>query len=408
MALRVDNIDASWLVATLPERGNWGVLAELVGVTAPAKGDRVEVLVGDLVLSGTILDAGVHAGVASAYVVGGAGRWDVVNVERRPYASSSGVRLAEVAEHLAAAAGEEIVLEADVAETALGPAWTRPSGLAIDALNDLGVPWWVAPDGVTHLGTRPLVARSARFGVEGYDPATGRAVLVSPDDAVAAAQPGSSIDVEGVHLDVRACTVRASASRLAIEVHHGAVERLARLLETLQSRSRRRAQLAGIHLCRVQLQQEGLIFAQAIRTGTIDLPDEPALSVAYGMQGVTQLVRLGEEVLVAFEGGDLGHPIVVGWRGGPALRTSIDATLGMELGASLDPAAVVSVGGGARPVAMGDAVATWASFAHVLLQAIVTHLAPGPGPLTAAAAAEQAAYTTANGLGWESTALETR
>ncbi len=386
--LRVGNIDASSLVATLPELRNWSVLAELVGASAPEQDARVDVTVGDLVLSGTVVGAGVHAGHASAFVVGGANGWGTTHVERRPYASASGVRLAEVAEHRAELAGERVVLEEDVPERTLGPSWTRPAGLAIDALDDLGVPWWMAPDGVTHLGTRPAVARAARFGLEDYSHATGRAVLVSPDDAAAAAQPGSALDVDGVHIEVRACTIRATSGRLAIEVQLGAVERLARILEVMQARAKRRAMLAGPHLYRVQLQVEDRVFVQAIQTGDLDLPDQLAIPLSYGLQGCSQQLRLGEEVLVSFQGGDIGHPIVVSWRGGPPVRTALDVV------------EKLTVGGGSRPVAMGDALSSWAAAAHALLQA----LASATG---VSGAAELSAYNAAAALGWSSEKLET-
>lgn len=403
--LRVGSYDVESLVVTLPEYGNWSVLASLIGGKFPAKGSKLQVTVGDLVMSGVVTGSGVHGGRASAFIVGGSGGWQSTQVEADSIASTAGVKLADAAAALAITAGEQITLEPDVIDTRLGQQWTRPAGAAIDALEDFGVSWWMSVDGVTHLGTRPTVTRPTvtrpgKFGIETYDVATGTVVLLPQGDGVAAAQPGSSLTVDGTPFLVRSCVIRASASRIAVEVNGGVVDRLSQVLSAIQARARRRAQLVGPHVYRVKLQIGGLVYVQA-QEGSLDLPDYLALPIAFGLQGVKQSVSTGEDVLVAFQGGDIGRPIIVGWRDGVPSETTLDAGDKIVLGKSLGTGKFVEIAQGTRAVAMGDALSSWAASVHAFIQA-----ASSAAPTEAAA--ELTAYTAAATLGWSATSLKVK
>lgn len=410
MAFTVGRIPISSCLAVLPSQGVWSVRAVLTGGQLPPDG-VVTVQLGDLALVGTQTRRALQAGRAEVHVVGGAGGWSR-DVQRRGYRSDGGVLLRDVAADLAAEAGEVLVVEPAVVDDVLGYAWTRPAGAAAAALSELGRPWWVDPAGITHLGPRTYVQRQARLVLaDPYVPSARRATIVSPDDAFAAVQPGSTVTVDGVTLQIDACTILVDDSGARALVQASAAERWGALLEALQERARRAAKAAALQSARIVLQVADRISVQAQPTAqALQKPDLPLLPVVYGLQGVSQRVRLGEGALVAAQGGDPGAPAVVGFAGdAPALETTLDATEGFRIAPSLASDETVDVAGGTRGVAYGDSVATWAEKAHDMLVEIAATLAPLPGsPLALAAAAELAAYNTADGNGWESDTLRTR
>ncbi|KYF64530.1 hypothetical protein [Sorangium cellulosum] len=218
MAFLVAGIDLQRAIAVLPDAGIWSVRADLVGGKAPPERARVQVVLGDLVLSGTVRHADVFAQRAEVFVVGGADGWGAT-VSRRPYRADNGVRLDRVAGDLARDAGEALAPLGALAAAVVGYAWVRPEGPAIHALNELGHPWYVDVDGSTHIGARPTVARSGlRLGVD-YRPSLRRAVITSPEDAFAALVPGSVISGDGFpSLTIRATTIRVTDRTALAEV----------------------------------------------------------------------------------------------------------------------------------------------------------------------------------------------
>lgn len=381
----------------------------LSGGQLPGAG-AVTVTLGDLELTGTVQVREVVAGRAEVHVVGGSGGWSL-DVERRPYRSDGGVLLRDVARDLAAEVGEQLEVEAAALGDVLGYAWTRPAGSAAVALSELGRPWWVDPAGVTHVGARTAVQRSARLVLaEPYVPSARWATIVSPDDAFAAVQPGSVVTVDGVTLTIDACTIYVDERGARAVVQGGAVERWGALLEALQERGRRAARAAAVQSGQIAQQVGQRVSVQAQPTAQAErMPDQTLLPIAWGVQGVQQRFRLGGGVLFASQGGDPGAPVALGFSGTePALETTIDATEGLELAPSLELDATVDVAGGARGVAFGDSLEQWAAAAHALLQAVGNQVfppSPDPHPLVAA---ELTAYTAADAAGWKSTTLRTR
>ncbi|XXY23364.1 hypothetical protein WME88_27510 [Sorangium sp. So ce216] len=218
MAYLVAGIELQRAEALLPDKGAWSVRADLVGGKAPPERARINVEIGNLVLSGTVRHAEVFAGRAEVFIVGGADRWGVT-VPRRPYRADNGVRLDRVAGDLARDAGETLAPLGALAAAIVGYAWVRPEGPAIHALNELGRPWYLDLDGSTRLGARPTKARTGlRLSVD-YSPSLRRAVITSPEDAFASLVPGSIISGDGFPtLTIRSTMVRVTDRSASAEV----------------------------------------------------------------------------------------------------------------------------------------------------------------------------------------------
>lgn len=199
-----------------PTYGLWTARVILLRSRILALGSRTTLTIGDLALAGTIRSGGDFEGRSSYLVVGGADGWRK-SVKERPHRADNGVRLSSVVVDLATEVGEQVVLEPGV-ERSVGYAWLRAAGVAAAVFEELGVRWWMAPDGWTHVGTRPSsrVAATVKLLAEDYDPAMPMAVLVSPDDVYAPLQPGAvvagpsgDLTISSVELLVEAGSVRA-------------------------------------------------------------------------------------------------------------------------------------------------------------------------------------------------------
>jgi hypothetical protein len=222
MAFTLGGYDLSAVQLVVPRFGIWTAETQLVDGRELAAGAAVELVVGDLTLRGTVRSGGTYVSSSSYTVVGGADGWPR-RVPERGYRDDGGsLTLAIVAADLAAAAGESVQLEPNV-DRVLGYAWTRIAGSATAALRDLvGSAWWMAADGVTHLGPRPSssVSSSVRFSVEQYDPTRRRALLSSPEDVVAAFLPGAVWSADEVpSFTVTGLVARASAGSVQLEVY---------------------------------------------------------------------------------------------------------------------------------------------------------------------------------------------
>lgn len=205
----------------IPGSGIW--MAEVATTEGKVykTGDPVSLVLSDLVMAGTVVTGGEYVGSASYVVIGGSGKWSS-QVKRRAYRTDSGVRLSEVVRDLAQEIGERIFLEPGVDRT-LGYAWERLAGLASSALRDVvGSAWWVAADGVTHIGPRPaaIIPSSTKIVLGNFDPMFRRASISLPDDKLAAFAPGATFSVEnlpaGFLISTSLIFVRSSHVRLEL------------------------------------------------------------------------------------------------------------------------------------------------------------------------------------------------
>lgn len=166
---------------TLPAMGRWTCSAELDGDEAPE--GQVEIVQGDVRLSGTVYRAGVVAGTLRAIVVGGSG-----GIGRGiPARSYQGVTARAVVEDLLAAAGERLdSMSTRDALTAALPYWTRTGGPAGSALSTLvqhlGLSWRMLPAGSVWVGRESWPSAPETFAATELDrDHTSQTVLLAPE-----------------------------------------------------------------------------------------------------------------------------------------------------------------------------------------------------------------------------------
>lgn len=136
---------------SVPARGLWTAsvrLATDVPIAGPAS-----LVIGDLVLVGTVLFTRALAGAVTARIVAGTGGW-LRDVGQSSERNDAGVFLSTVVAKIAAEAGEAIDLA--FVDRVVGSSYMRLAGPASDALTrSIGAPdWYVGFDGVARLGAR--------------------------------------------------------------------------------------------------------------------------------------------------------------------------------------------------------------------------------------------------------------
>lgn len=344
MPFTLNGLDLSKALLVLPRFEMWSAEVSTVEPLELARGASVRLVLGDLELVGVVVDGGTWAGVSSYQLEAGAGGWRKV-VDARPYRSDDGITLGAVCKDLAKEIGETLIV--DAGDRPLGYACERVGGVASAVLHELaGSAWWVAADGVTHLGPRPVVPVPVglAFVVEGFDTVRRRAILSTPDDALAAlVTPGATWSADGVPglFTVNGAIVEVSAAAVRVEVSEGVpgAEQLARVVDHLTHARR----LQGFYLYEaredvgVDPHSEApppLGSCSLIALESFDglpariLPDAVYIPKAHGLPGATSVLAAGTQVLLGFAGGSPGRPFVAFYLQGQARPAAIglDAT----------------------------------------------------------------------------------
>lgn len=313
----------------LPTYGVWSARVVLLRSKVLAVGSATQITVGDLILQGVIRAGGDFQGRSSYLVVGGAGGWDKL-VGKRPHRADNGVRLSTVVGDVAAEVGEQVVLETGV-ERSVGYAWLRAAGVAASIFEPLGVRWWVAPDGVTHVGDRPStrVPASLRLLVEDYDPAIPMATLVSPDDAYAALQPGAIVAGPEGDFTIADVDLYVEAGQVRVDLWGGTAleDSLRQIAQLMGSRSA----YQPLHEYLVQEQIGARLTVRPVGSAP-ELPDGLLLDKAHGIAGASEVSSPGSVVLVGFRDGDPGRPYIAGFLGSTPLSVGLDAATEIRLG----------------------------------------------------------------------------
>ena len=282
-----------------------------VDVLDLAVGTRVTLAVGDLSLTMSVASGGTFAGRSSYTLLGGAGKWSVP-VPRKGHRSDQGITVTEVARDLATDADEIGVVIEPGAERPLGYAWERRAGVASDALDQLvGDAWWIASDGMTHVGARSSRAISPpTLTVQHYDPATRRATVALEDDACAQLLPGAVLTASGLPapLDVGGCVLRVEGGTLEVDLtgERPPSELLAAVVRLLLGREKG----AAPQLYQVDSDGQGRTTAHAAGPSAASLPDQLGIDRCYGVPGVTADLAPGALVAVVCLDGSPGSPRV--------------------------------------------------------------------------------------------------
>jgi len=339
----------------------WGVpMADVWMLDAPKviPGARVVLTLGDLAIVGTLLPGGTFGGTADYTVVGGAGGWHLP-VPSRSYSDSAAVKFPQVVTDLVRAAGEDRdgapVLGASIS---LGVTWTRPATLARDALDaisphppgapNMGGQWWVARDGVTHIGPRVATACApVAMSIMSYDPAMKRATVALADDTIAQLYPGATVtapwedNAPASTLLVGSMTVRAEPGGIEVDLfgEKGSAELLADLVAALTAYTRWHA----AYPMQVTSTTGAMVNVDPLNALAAALPGLPGIPQWFGVPGVTATLAKGAPVGVSFLGGSPGGAAVTSY--GPGVLPSglaINATA-LSLGGPLGSGSPVLV-----------------------------------------------------------------
>lgn len=322
-------------VVRLPRYGIWTATVVVAGALELAAGASAVLTVGDLTLSGTAKPGGTFAGQAEYTITGGAGRWGA-RVSARQHRSDAGVTAAQVVADLVLDAGERGAVLEPGADRPLGYAWARAAGIASDALAQVaGVAWWVAPDGITHVGTRPAATLATTLGGLAYEPRFRRATVAIADDAVAQFAPGATLVHSSLPapLEIGSVVLRISADAVEVDLYgeRPASELLAVALEALAARARAGAPL----LYQVTDDAQGRTSARAAGASSASMPDVAFVDRVFGLPGARATLQPGALVLVSLLDGSPGAPRVVGYLPGALPDVvGLDAESSIELGAS--------------------------------------------------------------------------
>lgn len=340
MPFTLNGHDLSAARVVLPRFGVWSGEVSTVDALDLARGTKVRIILGDLELVGVVVEGGTWAGVSSYQLEAGAGGWSKV-VASRPYRDDGGIQLGAVCQDLAKEVGERLVV--DAGDRPLGYACERVGGVASASLHALaGSSWYVAADGVTHLGARPVapVPAGLSFVVEAFDVVRRRAVLSTPDDAIAAlCTPGATWSAESVEglFTTHGAIVTVSASAVRVEVSEGVpgAEQLARVVDHLTHARR----LLGFYLYEAR-EDVGLDPHAAPGSAPLGscslialeafdglpariMPDAVYVPKAHGLPGATSTLAVGTQVLLGFAGGSPGRPFVAFYLQGQALPAAV-------------------------------------------------------------------------------------
>ena len=316
----------------------------LAGDSVLTPGARAMLLLGTASYTGTVRPGAAFGGEAAYSWIAGAGMWSTT-VAPQPYHDDAGVMLSAVLRDLAADAGE-IGVSLDIPDRSLGRDWTRPAAPASDLLDALsGREWWIAADGVTHVGPRATTpVAPAGLSVDPYEPELRRATVELGDDDIAPLVPGIILTADGLPapLSVGSVVVEVDAARLTVTLWGEAMgaELFARIVDHLTA-WRRFLQLAPYTV--VSVGADGRVVVQPADARASALPDAPALSLVFGVPGASATLQTGSPGLVAWVAGDPGSPVVAMYPAGTlpvavGLSASGTATLGGAAGAGMPPA----------------------------------------------------------------------
>ena len=160
---------------TLPYYGM--VAADILLASTATVPPQTTLVVGNLTLQVAVIRQAGFAGARSFRVVGGYGGWRKI-VPPRFYSSPASLPLTTVLSDVAVEVGEKVSVPAT---RLLGTQFARSAGKASRVLEQLCPDWWVAPDGVTHVGARPSGSIGTPATVISYSGGKGQFQVATED-----------------------------------------------------------------------------------------------------------------------------------------------------------------------------------------------------------------------------------
>jgi hypothetical protein len=314
--LHIDGWPIEKLALYQPWIGPWW--AEALMVEDHAHTGAVTLTVGDTIWQGTVdpSASGMHQQRARVRIVAGGGGWGKA-LEPKGYHNDARVSARLVADDAARAVGETLAPDGFAPlSNQLQTTYTRTAGPASQALEYAagGEPWWVAPDGSTHVGRRDTpTADGAMYDVLEYDPSEQRALLST--DIISAIGVGFVLDNPPLEapITVRDLTIRISPAGLLVDAWCGGTAvkagHRAQLMRDIVERTTD-AKLYGLYEYRVVRMVANRVQLQAVHAIDDGVPDLALVSMRPGCGGAHATLEAGAEVLVQFIAGDRGKPVI--------------------------------------------------------------------------------------------------
>lgn len=304
---------------------------------------------------------GVDAETSKRRVWGGAGGWGKL-IASLHYHNDATMKRSTVASAAASLVGESIAFMSG-ADGELGIDFVRQSMPAARVLDQLGLQWWVARDGVTWAGARPTSEATSDVEVLEYDPAARAAVLAF--DSPASVQVGTVLRSKKL---ATAQTVR----ELEISAKGGKFRGVASC-RPVPGKNRTASAIAAISRGAFPNYSFGLSYRYRVikhnmippgdSLGVPDrvdlqpvrklagLPDILPVSIWPGMAGLWARLTESGEVLVQFIEGDPTQPIITHY----APRAGTSAPPGwLPVDVYLDASGEVIVGESSELVRLGS------------------------------------------------------
>lgn len=293
--------------------------AECDFTEAPELSGRVELVIGELRLSGTIAPGhdGTFGLQRKCHIVAGAGAW-AHELRPKSYHNDAGVKARMVADDAAREVGETIGTFIPGSER-VGADYVREVGPAARTLEDVlhGAPWWVDYAGVTHVGPRPAVpVLPSAYEVLAYD-ARARVVTLAVDDPTLIGVASVLTERLDAPQTVREFELTETAEGLRVTAWCGGSEvdrgQLAGLIAAIVKRVTD-GERFGKYRYRVVRMSGERVDLQAVRP-TEGIPDLLAVPMWPGVAGAHAELAPGAEVLVEFIEGDRAQPIITHFTG---------------------------------------------------------------------------------------------
>ena len=158
----------------------YGAAAADVLLASTASVDaQTELVIGNLSMAVHVVRQASFAGSRSFRLVAGHGGWRTL-VDRKWYSSPVALPLATIMSDVAAEVGERVSVPAS---RLISAQYSRSRGKAVRVLEQLAPDWWIAPDGVTHVGSRDASPITSPLTVERFSGSKGQLVIATEDMA---------------------------------------------------------------------------------------------------------------------------------------------------------------------------------------------------------------------------------
>ena len=290
---------------SIPAWGNW--FCDCSTDDECVLAGKVEVVIADMVLQGSVVSGGPYKGSSKYRICGGAAGWGKT-IPAKSYKNDLGVKASTILQDAAQECGETL---GPPPAGRVGSFWARTEGPAGRALQLLfPEKWYVDIDGLTKFGRRPVTQLTATATRQHED--LDRGVVELAADSIAAIVPGVVVDgIEAV--DVRHTSITGKGLRTTIWGRGQAstsrrLSALAKIVEQLLPDLKYR----GVYEFRVILQLGNTVMLQPARASS-GMPYLQRVPVRPGVAGIKTTLWPGSMVLVTFVDADPSRPCVVGF-----------------------------------------------------------------------------------------------